>query len=406
MRTTAVVIGAGHAGLSMSQRLTERSIDHVVLERGEVADSWRTKRWPGLKLLTPNWMLELPGQPAGPSDPDGFLSAPEVATLMRSYADHVAAPVHPHTTVRSLRPARDGYEIWTNNEPFEAHAVVIATGANAVPIVPGLAAALPPSVAQCTAFDYRGPNSIADGGVLVVGASATGVQLAAELQRSGRPVTLAVGEHVRLPRSYRGRDIFWWLNATGVLAERNDEVDDLARARRLPSPQLSGSALPVELASLVSEGVQLVGRLAAVDGGIARFSGSLRNVCALADLKMKRFLDRADEWAKTVSLDLPFAIRPQPTPVPDTPTLALDLTTGAVRTVVWATGFRPDYSWLELPVLDGSGRLRHHNGVVTEAPGLYALGLPMLRTRASTYIHGAASDTEAVADRLVAHLNG
>jgi putative flavoprotein involved in K+ transport len=406
MRTTAVVIGAGHAGLSMSQRLTERSIDHVVLERGEVADSWRTKRWPGLKLLTPNWMLELPGQPAGPSDPDGFLSAPEVATLMRSYADHVAAPVHLHTTVRSLRQARDGYEIWTNNEPFEAHAVVIATGANAVPIVPGLAAALPPSVAQCTAFDYRGPNSIADGGVLVVGASATGVQLAAELQRSGRPVTLAVGEHVRLPRSYRGRDIFWWLNATGVLAERNDEVDDLARARRLPSPQLSGSALPVELASLVSEGVQLVGRLAAVDGGIARFSGSLRNVCTLADLKMNRFLDRADEWAKTVSLDLPFAIRPQPTPVPDTPTLALDLTTGAVRTVVWATGFRPDYSWLELPVLDGSGRLRHHNGVVTEAPGLYALGLPMLRTRASTYIHGAASDTEAVADRLVAHLNG
>jgi putative flavoprotein involved in K+ transport len=406
MRTTAVVIGAGHAGLSMSQRLTERSIDHVVLERGEVADSWRTKRWPGLKLLTPNWMLELPGQPAGPSDPDGFLSAPEVATLMRSYADHVAAPVHLHTTVRSLRQARDGYEIWTNNEPFEAHAVVIATGANAVPIVPGLAAALPPSVAQCTAFDYRGPNSIADGGVLVVGASATGVQLAAELQRSGRPVTLAVGEHVRLPRSYCGRDIFWWLNATGVLAERNDEVEDLARARRLPSPQLSGSALPVELASLVSEGVQLVGRLAAVDGGIARFSGSLRNVCTLADLKMNRFLDRADEWAKTVSLDLPFAIRPQPTPVPDTPTLALDLTTGAVRTVVWATGFRPDYSWLELPVLDGSGRLRHHNGVVTEAPGLYALGLPMLRTRASTYIHGAASDTEAVADRLVAHLNG
>jgi putative flavoprotein involved in K+ transport len=406
MRTTAVVIGAGHAGLSMSRRLTERSVDHVVLDRGEVADSWCTKRWPGLTLLTPNWMVGLPGQPAGPFDPDGFLTAPEVATLIRGYARHVAAPVHPHTTVRSLRQASDGYEIRTNNEPFEADAVVIATGANSVPVVPGLAAALPPSVAQFTAFDYRGPDAVGDGGVLVVGASATGVQLAAELQRAGRQVTLAVGEHVRLPRSYRGHDIFWWLNATGVLDERHDEVKDLTRARHLPSPQLSGSAVPVDLASLVSEGVRLVGRLAAVDGGIARFSGSLRNMCALADLKMTRFLDRADEWARTAALDLPPPTRPQPTPLPHTPTLALDLTTGAVRTVVWATGFRPDYSWLELPVLDRSGRLRHHGGVITEAPGLYALGLPMLRTRASTYIHGASSDTEAVADRLMAHLNG
>jgi putative flavoprotein involved in K+ transport len=406
VRTTTIVIGAGHAGLAMSQRLTERSVEHVVLDRGEVADSWRTKRWPGLQLLTPNWMLGLPGQTAEQRDPDGFLTAPEVAALVHDYARSIAVPVCAHTAVRSLRRGRHGYEVRTDDGIWHADAVVLANGANSVPVVPGCASVLPPSVTQLTAFDYRGPESISDGGVLVVGASATGVQLAGELRRAGRPVTLAVGEHVRLPRTYRGRDAFWWLDAIGVLAERHDEVDDLARARRLPSPQLSGSGVPVDLASLVAEGVRLVGRFAAVDSGVARFSGSLRNVCALADLKMARFLSRADEWASNAGLDgdLPPPARPEQTPVPDRPCLALDLAAADVGTVVWATGFRPDYSWLDLPVLDRSGRLRHDSGVVTDAPGLYALGLPMLRTRASTYIHGAAADTEALADQLVARL--
>jgi putative flavoprotein involved in K+ transport len=406
VRTTAVVIGAGHSGLAMSQRLTERSVEHVVIDRGDVADSWSTKRWPGLRLLTPNWMLGLPGQPAGQRELDGFSTAPEVADLVRGYARRVAAPVRSHTTVRSVRRGCRSYEVGTDDGTWHAHAVVLATGANSVPVVPGLAAALPRFVTQCTAFDYRGPDSISDGGVLVVGASATGVQLAGELRRAGRPVTLAVGEHVRLPRSYRGRDIFWWLHSTGVLAERHDEVDDLARARRLPSPQLTGSAVPVDLATLVDDGVRLVGRLAAVDDGIARFSGSLRNAIALADLKMARFLGRADEWARNVGLDddLPASARPEQTPVPDRPCLALDLAAADVRTVVWATGFRPDHSWLDLPVLDRWGRLRHDGGVVPDAPGVYALGLPMLRTRASTYIHGAAADTEALADHLVARL--
>jgi putative flavoprotein involved in K+ transport len=191
---------------------------------------------------------------------------------------------------------------------------------------------------------------------------------------------------------------------TGVLAERHDQVDDLRRARRLPSPQLVGSAVPVDLAALAACGVRLVGRLASVDDGLARFSGALRNVCALADLKMARFLARADEWATTSGLDdaLPPPARPARTPVPDRPCLSIDLTREGITTVVWATGFRPDHSWLDLPVI--SGRLRHEGGVVTDAPGLYALGLPMLRTRASTYIHGATADSEALADRLVTDL--
>ena len=408
MRTTAVIVGAGHAGLAMSRRLTERGLDHVVLDRGEVADSWSTKRWPGLRLLTPNWMLGLPGQPAGQPDPDGFLAAHEVADLVRGYARRIAAPVRPNTRVRSVRRGCHGYEVRTDDGTWQTSAVVLASGGSSVPVVPGCGAALPPPVTQLTAFDYRGPQSIPDGEVLVVGASATGVQLAGELRRAGHAVTLAVGEHVRLPRTYRGRDIFWWLHATGVLSERHDEVDDVARARRLPSPQLSGAAVAVDLASLAADGVRLVGRLAAIDGGIARFSGSLRNVCALADLKMARFLARADDWARSAGLDqdLPPPTRPEPTPIADRPCLALDLTHGSVRTVVWATGFRPDYSWVDLPVLDRWGRLRHEGGVVTDSPGLYALGLPLLRTRASTYIHGAAADTQALANHLLEHLGG
>lgn len=390
----------------MSHRLAERSVDHVVLERAEVADSWRTKRWPGLRLLTPNWMLGLPGQPAGHADPDGFMTAPQVAAFVRRYACRTAAPVRAQTTVQSVRRGRHGYEVRTNDDTWHADAVVLATGASSAPVVPACSAALAPSIAQLTAQDYRGPDSVSDGGVLVVGASATGVQLAGELERAGRPVTLAVGEHVRLPRSYRGRDVFWWLHATGVLAERHDEVDDLLRARRLPSPQLMGSSAPVDLASLATAGVRLVGRLVAVDGGIVGFSGSLRNVCALADLKMARFLDRADAWARHAGLDddIPAPTRPERTPVQDRPCLALDLAGHDIRTVIWATGFRPDHSWLHLPVFDRSGRLRHDGGVVTDAPGVYALGLPLLRTRASTYIHGASADTEALANRLLTQL--
>ncbi len=406
MRTTAVIVGAGHAGLAMSRRLTERSVDHVVLDRSDIADSWRTKRWPRLRLLTPNWMFELPGQPVGQLEPDGFLAATEVADLVSDYARRIDAPVHRHTTVRSAQHHAGGYEIRTDDVTWQAQALVVATGANETPFVPDYAAGLPRSILQRTALDYRGADSLPDGGVLVVGASATGVQIAAELRRAGRPVTLAVGEHVRLPRIYRGRDIFWWLHSTGVLGQRFDEVDDLSRARRLPSPQLVGAANPVDLAALVGDGVRLVGRLAGVKDGDLQFSATLRNLCTLADLKMVRFLQRADEWAKASGLDdeLSQPSRPARTPTPDRLRLSMDLVAEHISTIVWATGFRPDYSWLNLPVLDRTGRLGHIGGVVTDAPGLYALGLPMLRTRASTYIYGAAADSAAISEHLLAQL--
>ena len=409
MQTTAVVVGAGHAGLAMSSRLTERSIDHVVLERGEVANSWRTQRWSSLRLLTPNWQTRLPGHDYAGDDPEGFMPAAGVVATLATYARLIGAPVRTGNAVHAARVGPQGFEVRAGDDLICTRTVVVATGACTRPAIPAVADAVPPSVTTLTPFGYRDPGQLSEGGVLVVGASATGVQLASEIHRSGRPVTLAVGEHVRLPRSYRGRDIFWWMEATGLLAERYDQVDDLTRARHLPSPQLTGTpeAITTDLNTLTAQGIRIVGRLGRITDGVAQFSGGLANTCALADLKMNRFLTRADEWATASGLDgdLPPPHRFAPTHVdPGTP-LELDLTSGEITTVLWATGFRPDYSWLDIPVRDRTGHICHDGGVVTGAPGLYVLGLPVLRTRASTYIHGAGADSEALAGHLHSFLS-
>jgi putative flavoprotein involved in K+ transport len=409
MQTTAAIVGAGHAGLAMSRRLTDRSIDHIVLERGEVANSWRTQRWPSLRLLTPNWQTRLPGHDYAGDDPDGFMPAAGVAAALAGYARLVGAPVRTRTTVHTVRTAPQGFEIRAGDDLLHARAVILASGACTRPAIPAVAAGIPPSITTLTPLAYRDPGQLPDGGVLVVGASATGVQLAAEIHASGRPVTLAAGQHVRLPRTYRGRDIFWWLEATGLLAERYDQIDDLTRARHLPSPQLTGTpeAVMTDYNTLTAQGIRIVGRLGRIISGVAQFSGGLANACALADLKMNRFLNRADQWAATHGLDdqIPPPHRYPPTRVDPRAPLELDLASGKVRTVLWATGFRPDHSWLDIPVRDRVGRIRHDGGVVTGAPGLYLLGLPVLRTRASTYIHGAAADTEALANHLQSFLD-
>jgi putative flavoprotein involved in K+ transport len=281
---------------------------------------------------------------------------------------------------------------------------VLASGACNRAVVPDVAAGVPPTVAMVTPMTYRGPDELDNRGVLVVGASATGVQLAEEIHRSGRPVTLAVGEHVRLPRRYRGRDIFWWMDGSGVLDQRYDEVDDLVRARNVPSPQLVGTPqrVTLDLNTLRGRGVRIVGRLGGIADGVAQFSGSLANICKLADLKLNRLLDTFDTWADAVGfageIDPPH--RFPPTAAAVSPTLALDLCRGEIGTVVWACGYRPDYSWLHLPVLDRRGRVIHDGGVVRDAPGVYLLGTPFLRRRRSSFISGADQDSGDLADHL------
>ncbi len=379
----------------------------MVLERGEVANSWRRERWDSLRLLTPNWLSRLPGHRYQGPDPDGYMTMGEVVEFIERFATVARAPVRTGTNVTSERRTDSGYHVTTTRGEIRCRALVIASGACNRPAVPQMAAAVPASVVQLTPFDYRGPAQLPDGGVLVVGASATGVQLAAEVARSGRPVVLSVGEHVRLPRVYRGRDILWWMDASGVWDQRYDEVEDLARARRLPSPQLVGTPQrsTLDLNTLGEMGVELVGRLAAVRDGRALFSGGLRNVFALADLKMQRLLDTFDDWARThgCDADLEPSERFAPTRAPQSPRLQLDLAGGEIRTIVWATGFRPDYGWLDVPVVEAKGHLRHEGGVV-DSPGLYALGLPVLRRRKSTFIHGVEDDARAVTDHLAGYL--
>jgi putative flavoprotein involved in K+ transport len=378
-----------------------------VLERGEVANSWRQERWDSLRLLTPSWQSRLPGLSYDGPDPDGYMTMGEVVAFIERFAAMTDAPVRTGTSVTSLRPAGDGYLVSTSQGEIACRTVVIASGACNRPSRPQFSAAVPESVEQLTPFDYRDPAKLPDGGVLVVGASATGVQLAAELQRSGRPVTLAVGEHTRLPRVYRGRDVLWWMDASGVWGQRYDEVEDLTRARRLPSPQLVGTPerTTLDLNALTELGVELIGRWSAVRDGRALFSGGLRNVFALADLKMARLLGTFDEWALTQGRDGEVGPpeRFAPTRVPESARLHLDLGSGEIRTIVWATGFRPDYSWLDVPVVDPKGHLRHEGGLV-DSPGLYALGLPVLRRRKSTFIHGIEDDAREVIGHLARYL--
>ena len=379
----------------------------MVLERGEVANSWRRERWDSLRLLTPNWQSRLPGYQYEGADPHGYMTTGELIDFISRFAVVSGAPVRTRTTVTSVRRTDAGYHIATNRGELRCRTVMLASGACNVPMVPALAKAIPAHVQCLTPFDYRNPAQLPEGGVLVVGASATGVQLADEIHRSGRPVTLSVGEHVRLPRVYRGRDVLWWMDASGVWNQRYDEVDDLARARRLPSPQLVGTPerLTLDLNALSAAGIEIVGRLAAVRDGQALFSGGLRNQFALADLKMARLLDMFDAWAGTAA-DAPDVAPPErfePTRAPDSSRLTLDLRHGEIRSIVWATGFRPDYSWLDVPVIDDKGHLRHDGGVV-DAPGLYALGLPVLRRRKSSFIHGAGDDARELVDHLAAYL--
>jgi putative flavoprotein involved in K+ transport len=401
-----VVIGAGHSGLAASHALTGHGVDHVVLERGDVANTWRTERWDSLRLLTPNWQTRLPGLTYDGDDPDGFMTVAELVGFLERYADHCDAPVRTGTEVTSVAQGEDGYVVTTSDGTWEADAVVLASGPFNRPSVPALAQELPDGVEQVTTFDYKRPVDLRRGRVLVVGASATGIQIADELLRSGREVTVAVGEHVRMPRTYRDRDIMWWLDRLGRLDERYDEVDDLVRARHVPSPQLVGTPdrAPLDLNTLTARGAELVGRLQAVRDGTALFSGSLRNVCNLADLKLARLLDTVDAWAAEEGLGDEHPGRPEPTRVPEKPRLLIDLVADGYETVLWATGYRADYTWLEVPVLDRKGELRHDGGIVRDAPGLYRIGGNFLRRRKSSFIHGAEDDATEIVEHLVAHL--
>jgi putative flavoprotein involved in K+ transport len=408
--TTTVIIGAGQAGLAFSRCLTDQGIDHVVLERGAVANSWRTERWDSLKLLTPNWQSRLPGFSYRGSDQDGYMAMPEVTAYLESYARSFQAPIHDQTSVLSVCPATgSGYEVHTDQAMWRARSVVIASGAFSKPNVPSISSSVPADVLQLAPNRYRNPQSIADGGVLVVGASASGIQIADELARSGRDVILAAGRHARMPRTYRGMDIQWWLDAIGALDLRYTEVRDLESARRAPSLQLVGSPerRSIDLGSLADQGVRIAGHLRTVQpSGTATFSADLDENIAFADAALSRKLDQCDAYATAAGLDRELSEPDRPSSVSyGVAPASVDLTRERVRTVVWATGFRPDYPWLHLPVFNSEGAICHQGGVVCDTPGLYLMGLPFMRRRKSSFIDGVADDARDLSAHLVAALH-
>lgn len=404
--TDVVVIGAGQAGLAMSWHLTARGIDHVVLERRRIAERWLSERWDSLRLLTPNWCTRLPGWRYRGPDPDGFMTMAEVVRFFDGYARSFSAPVLTDSEVQAVQMRAGFWHVATDRGCWRARGVVVATGHCGTPLVPEMAWAMPTHVEQLTPRDYRNPQQLAGGGVLVVGASASGVQLADELSRSGRAVTLAVGRHIRLPRRYRRCDIIWWLDRIGALDERIEQVPDAEAARNQPSLQLVGDLQhrSIDLASLAAQGVRIVGRATHVEGGRIAFAADLEYSTDAAERKLLGLRARIDRFVVARGLACEVC-EPEPhlSVALSSSRESIDLRAEGIGTVIWATGFRRRYPWLKAPVCDRQGEIRHRGGRGA-APGLYVLGLRFLRRRKSSFIDGVGPDAEELTEHLLQYL--
>ncbi len=402
-----VVVGGGQAGLAMSRCLTSRGVPHVVLERGRVAERWRSERWQSLRLLTPNWQTRLPGFRYQDVDRDGFMTMPEVVGFLEQYARSFDAPVHTDTVVTAV--SRDGraFRVNTNRETWLTNSVIVATGYCDVPFVPAIASGVPDDIDQVVPTRYRVPSDLREGAVLVVGAAASGVQLAHELRLAGRRVIIAAGRHTRMPRRYRGHDILWWFEHNGIFDATHDDVYDVDVSREQASLQLVGrpDRASIDLVVLQELGVEVTGRLRAFDGRRALFADDLVATTAAADVKLAQLLQRIDTFIEldaTHDAGASEPFEPSWTRFTDART-EIDLATEGVTTVLWATGFTRRYPWLRVPVLDAHGEIRH-NGGVTPVEGLYVLGLAFLRHRNSNFIDGVGRDAEAVADHVARYL--
>ncbi len=400
-----VVIGAGHAGLAISYCLWQLGVEHLVLERGEVGQRWRDERWDSLRLLTANWMTQLPGFHYDGSDPDGFETRDGYLSYLERYAASIRAPVQVRTNVESLerQDGLDRYTLLTNRGPIDARNVVIATGPFHQPHIPEFSKILPPSVFQIHSSQYRNPDRLPEGPVLVVGAGNSGLQIAEDLLNANRRVFVSVGRLRGAPRRYRGKDILWWLIQQGALDKR---VEDLPSpdAKQVPPPLLTGvgGGHDLNLREFSDRGVVFLGRLLGGAGGRLIFSADINESFAKADEAYRGFKTSIDQFVRAQGLTVPeeatdgaFA----PTEIAD-PLTQLELDRGAIGTVIWATGFRFTFDWVHLPVFAEDGEPIHQGGV-TACPGLYFLGLRWLRKYKSFFIYGVGEDAEILAKHIV-----
>jgi len=392
-----VIVGGGQAGLAMSYALSARGVEHVVLERGEIGQAWRD-RWSSLTLLTPNWMNHLPGWEYRGRDPEAYMRAQHFAHHLAAYADAYGMPVETRTSVLAVEPSHGRFRVQTSKGTWIAQHVVVATGHCQAPRLPSFARHIDPDIAQITTADYSDPDALPAGGVLVVGASATGIQIADELLKSGREVTLAVGRHTRLPRMYRGRDILWWIAQTGKRCAPVGPDFDFED----PSPQLIGSAdrRNIDLATIAARGGRFVGRVVDARGAEVFTADDLAQHVEAADGRMRRILRSFDDFAEERALDCESA-EPIAPVVARAEAPTMNLRASGIRSIFWAVGYRRSYPWLRVPVLDSEGELRHQGGI-TSWPGLFALGLEYMRRRNSASIDGVGADAHAIAGIVAA----
>ena len=396
-----VVIGGGQAGLCTSFFLARYGQEHVVLEQGRVAETWRTQRWESFTLNTPNWTLQLPGHGYAGDGPDAFMPRDDVVSYLERYAEVIDAPLRPGVRVASLERTSDGYLLETSEGPLEADTVVVATGAFQRPRAPAIAGDRDPRILQLHTSDYRSPDQLPAGAVLVIGSGQSGCQIAEELVLQGRGVYLSVGRCPWAPRRYRGRDLVHWMIDLGLMDETVDTLPAPA-ARRACNPSLTGDGgghdcHPRTLARL---GVVLVGRVEVVRRGKIHIGPDLETNLAKGDEFEERLLERIDGYVADAGLDVPH----EPAGVEVDPKVdsirELDCRSSGIATIIWANGYRPDFDWIHLDAFDGDGWPVHVRGC-TAFPGLYFVGLHWLHTRKSALFLGVGEDAEHVARHIV-----
>lgn len=397
---TAIVVGAGQAGLSMSHCLTRRGIDHVVLEKNRAGGEWRDRRWDSFCLVTPNWQCQLPGFAYQGNDPHGFMIREDIVAYLEDYVRSFAPPVREGVTAQRLKARQDGtFHLLTSHGEWTAEHVVVATGPYQVPLVPRLAERLPEHVTQVHSADYRNPARLPDGPVLVVGTGQSGCQIAEDLHLAGREVHLAVGGAPRVARRYRGRDVVDWLADMGYYRRSIDGFADAEAVRLRANHYVTGrdGGHDIDLRAFALEGMRLYGRLVDIRGGRLRFADDLARNLDNADGVSESIKDSIDQFVASTGVDAPAEDRYAPVWQPAQP--VFELAADDIAAVVWATGFGRDNRWIDVPVFDGKGYPVHLRGVTTR-PGLYFLGLPWQWTWGSGRFCGVATDAEYLADRV------
>ena len=398
-RHETVIVGGGHAGLAMSYQLSRLGRPHVVLERGRVAERWRSERWDSLTFQFPNWTLRLPGQEYGGDEPDGFSSLVEVITFIERYRDAIGAPVRTNVRVNSVRRLEPSgaLRLETTDGPLDADNVVVATGPYQEPVLPAVSRSLPAHVCQVHSSGYRNPRQLPPGAVLVVGSGASGCQIVEDLLADGRSVYLSVGRHRRLPRRYRGRDMFWWMEQTGAL---DQPLEERPEARERPNPLVTGAngGHDIDVRGYADVGVTLLGRLRGAGATRLHLADDLGAQLAAGDEGIVAFKRSVDAYVARSGLVVPEeAAGPAPPDRAPSPSIReLDLAAAHIGAVIWATGFRRDFRWIDVPVFDEQGEPVHRRGV-TRCAGLYFLGLPWLHTLKSSVLCGVGDDAAYLA---------